>query len=214
MVILYTGTPGSGKSYHATRLCHHATRKGVNVIANFVVDVKHKDRFFYLDNDNLTVQNLIDFANVKHKPYKESQTIIIIDEASILFNSRDFQHKDRMSWIQFFSQHRKLGYDIILVTQMDRSLDRQIRGMIELQYIHRKLTNFGWKGWILMVLFRKKFVCVHQWYAVRQKIGQEFFNVRKKIANSYNTYAIFDGSIDVSRRSDGTWLSIADQKDS
>ena len=36
MVILYTGTPGSGKSYHATDIVHTATRRKINIIANFI----------------------------------------------------------------------------------------------------------------------------------------------------------------------------------
>ena len=46
-------------------------------------------------------------------------------------NCRDFGRKDRNAWVTFFSQHRKLGFNIILITQSDRMLDKQIRSLVE-----------------------------------------------------------------------------------
>ena len=40
-----------------------------------------------------------------------------------------------------FSQHRKLGYRVILIAQFDRMLDRQIRSVLEYEYIHRKVRT-------------------------------------------------------------------------
>lgn len=205
MVILYTGTPGSGKSYHATEVVHRCTKRGINVIANFSVKLPERqaDRFYYLPTSAITVDYLIEFSKVKHAKNKESQTVLFIDEASVLFNSRDFGRGDRMGWITFFAQHRKLGYDIILITQMDRSLDRQIRGVIEYQYIHRKLKNFGIKGFIIKLLTHKQFVCIHQWYTIKERLGAEYFRIKKKIADSYDTFSLFDESSDNEKETSG-----------
>ena len=194
MVILYTGTPGSGKSYHATDIVHTATKRKINVIANFVINLKEKQQpyFYFIDNKQLTVKNLLAFSKEHHKLDKESQTIIIIDEAATIFNTRDDKRKDRNEWIKFFSQHRKLGFDIILIAQNDRMLDRQVRANIELHYIHRKLTNFGIKGFIIRFLLHKNFVCVHQWYTIKERIGAEYFGIKKRIASSYDTFSLFD----------------------
>lgn len=196
MVILYAGTPGSGKSYHATRLVHKATKRGVNIIANFVIKLQNKEQkshFYYVPTKHITVDYLINFSKTVHKPNKESQTVLMIDEASILFNNRDFGRSDRMDWIKFFAQHRKLGFDVILITQMDRSLDRQIRGVIEYQYLHRKLSNFGFKGFVIKFLTRAQFICIHQWYSCnKEKVGCEYFRINKKIAGSYDTFSMFD----------------------
>lgn len=194
MVILYTGTPGSGKSYHATAQVHNCTKKGLNVIANFNVNLpaKYQHRFYFVPTEKLNVQFLLDFSIKNHVPNKERQTLIMIDEASILFNSRDYSRKDRADWIKFFSQHRKLGYDIILITQQDRSLDRQIRGQIEYNYVHRKLTNFGFKGWVIRFLIHKQFVCVHIWYPVKERVDCEYFSIKKRVADSYDTFSMFD----------------------
>lgn len=194
MVILYTGTPGSGKSYHATSQVHNCTKKGLNVIANFSVTLpqKYQYRFYYVPTEKITVEYLLNFSINNHVPNKERQTLLMIDEASILFNSRDYARKDRMEWLKFFSQHRKLGYDVILITQQDRSLDRQIRGQIEYNYVHRKLTNFGIKGWIIRFLIHKQFVCVHVWYPVKERMDCEYFSIKKRIADSYDTFSMFD----------------------
>ena len=132
------------------------------------------------------------FFKEHHVYVKARQTLLIIDEACIWFNCRDYSRKDRSDWVKFFSQHRKLGYDVILITQQDRSLDRQIRGQIEYNYIHRKLTNFGIKGWIIRFLIHKQFVCVHIWYPIKMRMDCEYFSIKKKIADSYDTFSMFD----------------------
>jgi len=202
-VIIYTGTPGSGKSYHATALVHRATKKKVNVIANFIIELpeEQKSRFTYMATDKMSPEAFIHYSRLNHEKdskgriSRESQTIIMIDEASILFNSREFNRKGRQNWIVFFSQHRKLGFDVILITQMDRSIDRQIRGVIEYNYIHRKITNFGLKGYIIKLLTGgKSFVCIRRWYLVTGQdgiVGKDYFGIKKKIAATYDTFSMF-----------------------
>ena len=122
----------------------------------------------------------------------EHQDVIIIDEAQIPFNSRDGLNKDRMKWIEFFSQHRHYFYDIILITQNDRMIDRQIRSLVETEYKHRKLTNYGAKGMFMIVVFHKMFVAVQYWYPIQERVGSEFFNLRKSVCKLYDTFKKFD----------------------
>ncbi len=195
MMILYTGTPGSGKSYHATSQVWNLTGKHINVIANFVINLPEKKQpyFYFMDNDHITVNRLIEFSREHHKPNKESQTCIIIDEAGIMFNSNTSTDKKRAAWVKFFSQHRKFGFDIILIAQNDRMIDRQVRAQIEYQYLHRKLSNFGIKGFFVRLLKGGAgFICVHQWYTVKEKIGVDYFRIRKKVAASYDTFGLFN----------------------
>lgn len=195
MVVLYSGTPGSGKSYHATDRVHAATKRGINVIANFVINLpkeKQRERFFFCDTPYMTVEYFINFSKEHHKENKESQTLIIIDEASVLYNPRDFGRKDRSDWIHFFSQHRKLGFDIILITQQDRMLDRQIRGQIEYEHKHRKIANFGFKGALIKLLTHAAFVDVVIWYPIKNRNEAIYIRYKKKIANSYDTFATFN----------------------
>lgn len=197
MMYLYSGTPGSGKSLKASQDIYRKLRRGGNVIANFNINLdickgKHSKKvlgdFTFIDNSDLNVNFLLDYAKEHHKENKENQTLIVIDEAQILFNSRSFNAKDRMEWITFFSQHRHLGYNIILITQMDRMLDRQIRGLIETEYKHRKVNNFKMAFLIPFPIFCQ----VEYWYPVKEKANVAFFFYSKKFGNLYDTYSMFN----------------------
>lgn len=201
MIYLYSGTPGSGKSLHMAQDILFKLRKKHNVIANFMIDEeivkkrlfgkKEIGLFTYLDNEDLNVSALVEYARKYHIMGKENQTLLCIDECHVLFNPREFQRKDRLNWIQFFTQHRKLGFNIILVTQNDRLLDRQIRGLIEYEVKHRKVNNFK----IGKVLPLKTFIAIENWYGVREKIGSTFFVYKKQLGKLYDSYKMFDDSI-------------------
>lgn len=211
MIILYTGTPGSGKSYHATSQVWNLTRKKINVIANFVINLPEKQQpyFYFMDNKQIKSDKLIEYSMKHHVPNKEGQTCIILDEAGMMFNSNCPKDKKWEKWLTFFSQHRKYGFDVILIAQNDRMLDRQVRAQIEYQYLHRKLSNFGIKGFFIKLLKGGAgFICVHQWYTVKEKVGVDYFRIRKKIAESYDTFGLFNYSEKVSRF--GGLISAAD----
>ena len=87
---------------------------------------------------------------------------------------------------------RHYGYDFILITQNDRAIDRQIRGLVEYNIKHRNLAGFGLKGWLLIFVLHKKFVAIKMWYVNNEKCTQEFFNIRKRVTRLYDTFAMFD----------------------
>ena len=199
MITLYTGTPGSGKSLHAISLILNVLSWNRRVIANFPIKFTKKElkkgfdqRFSYLPNSEITVDNLIDYAlsNGLLETAQESQCLVVIDEAGGRFNCRDFRNSDRAAWIDFFSQHRKLGFDFLLVAQNDRMIDRQIRGYIETEKKHRKVNNFSF---FQLIPFIKIFVSVEHWYTAKQRVGANWFFYRKKIADHYDTMKMFDG---------------------
>lgn len=106
-ISLYSGTPGSYKSYHATAEIISWLRSGNNVIANFPVNTENYFKrkkigsFTFVPNSKLTVNYLLDYAKLHHKPSRKAQTLVVIDEASIMFNARQFDKKDRMEWVNF-----------------------------------------------------------------------------------------------------------------
>ena len=150
----------------------------------------------YIDNAFLTPERLIMFSK-NYSEYvgrrvKEGEILLVIDECQIMFNARDWGQKNRANWCSFFTQHRKLGFEVVLVAQFDRMLDRQIRSLIEYEWIHRKVSNFGVKGKIISLFFGGKlFVAVKVWYPMKQKVGSEFFMYKKKFSDIYDTYALF-----------------------
>lgn len=198
MISLYSGTPGSGKSLHCARTITNWSRLGYPVVGNFPVNLSKFKRadFIYCPNDKMTPDYLIKLSEEKvgSKP-KEGSILLVIDECQLLFNAREWQQSGRAKWLSFFTQHRKLGYDIILIAQFDRMVDRQIRSLIEYEYIHRKMSNFGWQGKILSLVFGgKTFIAVKMWYPLHERLGAEVFHARKSIYSVYDTYAAFDGT--------------------
>lgn len=203
MIELYTGTPGSGKSLHCAKEIYGKIVRKKNVIANFDINTsvfhkkKKKGLFVYLDNSDMNPELLMDLALSYHKRnvnghIVEHQSLLVIDECAIMFNSRDWQAPDRMKWAIFFQQHRKYGYDIILITQFDRLIDRQIRSVVEYEVIHRKVSNFQAIGFLLGLFFKGNiFVAVTKWYQVNERMSSEFFVLLPKYAQLYDSYKIF-----------------------
>ena len=208
MISLYSGTPGSGKSLHIAKRIYELLRYGYRVIANFPIDIekvsKHDVDFLYIDNDQMTPKRLIQESMIywqrkaerkgwSETRIKEDAILLVIDEAQILFNARAWQQSGRSEWNTFFTQHRKLGYEIVLIAQFDGMLDKQIRSLIEYNVIHRKVKNFGRAGFIINFLaMGGLFVAVKVWYPLNQPIGSEYFKSRKKYYSIYNTYSMFD----------------------
>ena len=201
MIYLYSGTPGSGKSYHAVAvIAHKLGRRDKNrVIANFpLTGKKITSRFEYWDNSEICISKLMQYARAHHRLGVEGQTLVVIDEAQCVFNSRDWNGKgviysalkrqpdSRMDWIKFFSQHRKFGFNVILIAQSDKMLDKQIRSLIEYDIKHIKMNN----GFFFFL--PTSFLAVEKWYGQRMKLGQEVIWYHKRIAAMYDSYALFD----------------------
>ena len=197
MITLYSGTPGSGKSLHCARTIKNWSRLGYPVIGNFPVDLSMHKRaaYTYCPNHEMTPKFLTDYSLKRFgdKHPKEGSILLVIDECQLLFNAREWQQNGRAQWLSFFTQHRKFGYDIILIAQFDRMIDRQIRSLIEYEYIHRKMSNFGWQGKILSLFFGgKTFISVKRWYPLHERLGSELFHAKKKLYSIYDSYATFD----------------------
>lgn len=212
MIYFYSGLPGSGKSLHCAKMIDQYHRKGKNVIANFEVNlhfwdgVKVKDNAFLhapaliqeLSNNELTIEYLLDFADKYHErneigQIKEKQTLLIIDECQTMFNSRSWNQKGRSEWVIFFTQHRKFGYTIILVSQNKNLIDKQIRGVFEFDYEHRNVKNFKLFGFFLSLLCGGNFFIIPvKWMTNGKQDHTEFMFASRKYYKLYDSYKIFD----------------------
>lgn len=201
MIEFYSGTPGSGKSLHVAEKIYYWVRAGLPAVGNFDINLdriktRHKKEYTFKRNDELTPEFLIAYANEQIKKkgkVKEDSILLVIDECQLMFNARDWTKQGRGEWLHFFTLHRHLGYRIILVAQFDRMIDRQVRSLIEYEYIHRKVSNFGIKGKIVSALaLGNLFVCVKVWYPMKEKVGSEFFKAHKRYYSLYDTYALFE----------------------
>lgn len=200
---IYTGVPGSGKSLEVAQDILRAMLLGHRVIANFPINPpkRYRDRGrmpLFVENEDLTPVYLLKYARKYHKEKKEYQTLLVIDECQIIFNARDMEPKLRKSWVDFFSHHQKFGFHVILVTQWDRLIDRQIRSMAEFEVRHRKLTNYSGGSFFisfLVVLLRlfgaKIFVSMKSWYGVKEKPERKMYIYRRKYSKIYDRFRDF-----------------------
>lgn len=203
MITLYSGTPGSGKSLHMAWDIRFRLKNIKNsvTLGNFYINTasvkKRKGTYIKIDNARLTPERLIKFsrnlARHKGRRIKEDEIVLYIDEAQLLFNSRDYNSKERKAWLSFFSQHRHFGYKIILIAQFDRMLDRQIRCLLEYETVHRKVSRFGFIGSLLGLLTGgNMFIAIDKWYPIKEKMGSSFFVGRKNLYAIYDSYNQFE----------------------
>lgn len=207
MIYLYSGLPGSGKSYHIAHdiwLSAKFGRGRSHYICNFPVNVPNVD---VLPPRDFTVDDVLDIHAryaATHDVTREGQIKLVIDECGMLFNPRSWNDPKvrRMDWINFFSQHRKLNFDIILIAQDIGMLDKQIRPLIEIEAAHYMLNNFGLAGdlFSLLTLGHKVSHCTYRIASMRRspkssKIGGEFYLVHKGVFKIYDSHNLFGNEL-------------------
>lgn len=192
MIDLYLGSVGSGKSYHALKEGIEKTKqRGGFVVANFPIKArneKEKERWIYLED--FSPKDLIRLSIERGSFGHEGRALVIVDEAGIKFNSRDWQvnPNERKEWIKFLSQSRKFGYDIILVAQDERMVDRQIRKLAEYNVKHIKLRNYKW----MKLLPWQIFAAIRFWNGATFKGQVSFLFFNPFLAKRYDTMKLFD----------------------
>lgn len=202
MIYLYSGTPGSGKSLHQADDIFWCLKFNKPVIANYNINTdlfKKKVPFIYIPNNELKPEKLVEISQeyFKNHKFKEGAIKLYIDECQILFNAREWNITGRDDWLVFFTQHRKYGYDIYLIAQFDRMIDRQIRSLIEYEVIHRKVKNFGfWGGLLNLIAGGGLFIAITMWYPLKEKVGSDFFKYHSKYSRLYDTYATFNKKLE------------------
>lgn len=198
MIYFFSGTPGSGKSLDMARCILNDLRFNHPVIVNFDISLpkrfKKKENLLHCFNDDgITVEYLVNFSQeyFKSHHFKESAISVYLDECQLMFNARTWNEKGRSEWLKFFTNHRHLGFDIILAAQFDRMIDRQIRSLFEYEVIHRKVNSMGLKGLFFRVLFVSPtlFLKLTYYYPLREKLHTEFYRYNKSWAKIYDSYS-------------------------
>lgn len=203
MITLYSGTPGSGKSLDCAHTIYNWCRLGLPVICNFPINVDHirvwrkEKEVYYIPNSELNPDDLVAYSKEHFfgKAVKEDSILLLLDEAQLLFNARDWRGKGRDRWNWFFTMHRHFGFAIILCAQFSDMLDFQIRCLIEYEIIHRKVKNIGWRGYLVSFLLLSPFnlfVRVRVWYPMHEKINAEFFKGKGRYFKLYDTFELLD----------------------
>lgn len=202
MIWFYSGTNGSGKSLHVAKdIYRRLCRRGHNrVIATFDINIEAIKRFrgdfqqvdIYKLNPAMLTRYALENHVLDGRPDQvEGQTLLVIDEAQRIFNPRDYDKNGRREWLDWLPEHRKYGFNIILISPYDKMIDKQIRALFEYEVVHRKANNFGFIG-VLLSLFRLPlFFAITYWYGIKVKCGVEQFVCARKYTRIYNTFQRF-----------------------
>lgn len=203
---IYSGTPGSGKTLHAVSEIQKALNKprGADrpVLANFPIRAnkcKRPNAFHQYSNDEITPSLITDFCDEFWdsgvRKYSEDYILVVLDEVSLIFNSRLWNSKgtkgmnnSRMDWLEFFSQHRKYGVKVILIAQSPKMIDNQFRMLCDDEVNHRSIRNMGMVGGLLDVLTgHRLFLMVHYLFQTNERLGMRMFWRSDSVCRLYDT---------------------------
>lgn len=184
-LVVYSGLPGSGKSYHC--VSDMVLNKTKPVITNMIV--KNLDNVAMLPLEEITPRLLEGFSAYYFRTheFKENQIILILDESQLLFNCRTWADKERFPWLEFLSQHRKYGYQVILVSQNIELLDKSFRTLCEFDIRH---TSSGSVSILTRVLHKLgiKYTCANTYYfESEQLLCRNIYKIKKRIYEHYDT---------------------------
>ena len=91
-------------------------------------------------------------------------------------NARSWSAEDRKLIVRFFSQHRKLGWDVDLIAQHAEMIDKQVRNLCEYIVYLRNFKKAAFGG-IRLVPFNL-FFAVTTWHAAqRVVVKRELFRL-------------------------------------
>ena len=199
-IYLYSGVPGSSKSAHAANDIRFQLNRRTPrpVFANFELaedaPVKARDLFHFVPNEVLTPKMLTDFATDfwSEHAFRENYITLVLDECQLLFNSRRWNAKDRLSWLEFFSQHRKYGYKVLFIAQNAKMVDNQFRMLIDTEINHRRLSSMGVIGGVLGLLTCDRvFMWVSYLFQGNERLGSQLYFLRNADMAMYETRNTF-----------------------
>lgn len=129
-ISLYFGLPGCGKTTWLTKLALDAIRSG-------------KYDFVYT-NVHLNVPGIIYIDNNVIGMYELENCLLLIDEATLFADSRDFKNFSK-GRLEYFLEHRHRNADIVLFTQQWDGVDRKIRVITDrVFYVYKGCITGHW----------------------------------------------------------------------
>lgn len=189
MISVYTGFPGSGKSLHAVSLIY-AHVKGKGLVVSNIDLAGFADNPYYQYHDFRWFQNVENVKKVASEHFNDKiKTMFVIDEAQVIFDSRNWSAQGRMDWNIFFSMHRHYRCNFVLVTQSYQNLDKRIRANVEYQCQHVNIKNATRMSHMFLQFLPDFMFLSNRFYAnSKERIGSDWIFCWKKYTRLYNTY--------------------------
>ena len=150
IIEVLTGKVGSGKTYSAVeRIYLHLLRGGI-VYTNIDLAWEKVAHYAYGDGvvldpiqyQKFTNEQVPHFYNCVQAGLPDLHTLIVVDEAQLFWNSRDYKQTSR-ELMTFVTQTRKVNCSILLLTQHESTIDKQFR--LQIQYLWRFRDLQKWR---------------------------------------------------------------------
>lgn len=200
MIELYEGRLGGGKTYSAVvRIVDHLRRGGLvatNVelkwerIVEYVGQrfgvVVESDQLIRLEDEQIGLFH-------RHTPSGTPglPVLIVIDEAHLNFNSRDYAKTDKLyrETLTFLTQSRKVHTDVIFISQSVLNMDKQFMRLVQFIWRFRDLSKWKIPGlginWPI-----NQILCVQFDYDGRTVLQRQFINKDKRVFELYETNSL------------------------
>lgn len=155
--------------------------------------------FHYIPITEITPKYLYEFAAKYHVYGKEHQTTLILDECVAIFSPTVLSENIKRwnEWDEFFRKHRHLGYNVILIPQSKKLISRKVIEYCEFEVKHYNRKHQGIFGFFLsLVCGGSLFSYSTCWRGTKDKpLEQKFFTYRRLYGSMYNSYSMFDETL-------------------
>lgn len=208
MLSIFDGRPGDGKSYTAVamKILPHLAAGGyvatnIEMIPEGVAAyiLKRTGKVFNSERLRILTEDEAPSFHRHIPPGNENvRVLVVLDEAHLFFNSRDWQKSDKghRDTFNLATQHRKYFLDIVLISQHFANIDSQFLRLVEELWRFRDLGKwkfpFPGMGWFKIPFVRFLAVVYDRDGKTLQKRYWQSFD--KLVGAAYNTRAVSRGS--------------------
>jgi len=197
MIEIFEGRLGGGKTYSAVvRIVDHIRRGGLVCTNVEIVWDKVKaycaDKWEVVIEDDqlikLTDEQIGEFH--RHTPSGEngSPVLVVVDEAHLNFNSRDWNQSSR-ELLAFLTQSRKVHTDVIFISQSQLNMDKQFARLVQYIWRFRDLSKWKIPGLGIAYPFQQILACQFD-YDGRTMLTKAFHQKDVAIFGLYNTNSL------------------------
>ena len=200
MIECYEGRLGGGKTYSAVvRIVDHLRRGGLvatNVELKWDRIVEYAgDRFGVVVESDQIIRLADEQIGLFHRHTPSGTAglpvLVVIDEAHLTFNSRDYAKTDKLyrETLTFLTQSRKVHTDVIFISQSVLNMDKQFMRLVQFIWRFRDLSKWKIPG-LGLAWPINQILCVQFDYDGRTVLQRQFINKDKRIFALYETNSL------------------------
>ena len=135
-LLFYFGKKGSGKSTLLSKIAYENLKKGHQVYSQEIMSFKIRTKAFHKKELFSTIS--FEPAHIYDYSFPDN-SVILIDEASLLWSNRDFKSFDKKI-VEWFQQQRKYKVSVHLFS-VSFDIDKKIRDLCDEMFIVQKFAR-------------------------------------------------------------------------